>query len=121
MRIASGPEADLLATTLAVRQGEISATDALEAYVRIAEEGGERRFTWDGVKDKARLDSFFDPLGNLTVGQRARVEAARIYLSTGQGDEAETIRQALRQELASDLKQAQLDGYWPRYVAGIAR
>lgn len=119
-RIAPGPEAELLATKLRERQGRLTPDEALRDYLEIADAAGTRRFTWDGVKDEDRIDSFFDPFGNLTVAQRARLEAARIHLAHDRHDEAEAIRVKLREELGSDLKQAQFDGYWSRYMIEAA-
>lgn len=111
-----GAETRLLAARLAEMQGRMSPEQALSAYLAIAEEAGEPTFAWDGVKDRKRIDSYFDPFGNLTIAQRARLEAARIYYLLGPDREAEAIRTALRSELGTSLKQAQLDGYWPLYV-----
>jgi hypothetical protein len=115
-RVAPGPETDLLATKLDERQRRITMDEALQTYLDIADTAGARRLTWDGVKDRNRIDSFFDPFGNLTIAQRARLEAARIHLARGRQGEAETIRLKLREVLGSELKQAQLDGYWSRYL-----
>src|SRR3546814_19599185 len=67
-----GAETRLLATRLAEIQGRMSPEQALSAHLAIAGEAGERRFTWDGVKDRKRIDSYFDHFGNLTIAQRAR-------------------------------------------------
>lgn len=115
-RMAPGPETDLLAIKLEQRQGRITPNEALQAYLKIADAAGARRFTWDGVKDRDRIDSFFDPFGNLTIAQRARLEAARIHLARDQQVEAKAIRMKLHEALGSDLKRAQLDGYWSRYM-----
>src|SRR3546814_14807812 len=83
---------------------------ALSAHLAIAGEAGERRFTWDGVKDRKRIDSYFDPFGNLTIAQRARLEAARIYYLLGRDPEAEAIRSALRAELSTSRSDARRVG-----------
>lgn len=114
---APGPETDLLRTRLDERQGRIKTDAALARYQRIAAEADGQRFSWDGIKDRARLDSVYDPFANLTVAQRAHLESARIHSAMGQHDEAERIRIQLRSELPNELQQLQLDGYWPRYVA----
>lgn len=112
-----GPEADLFTARLAELQKRSSPEAALAAYLRIAAKAGDRAFTWTGVKDRSRLDSFFDPFGNLDVAQRASVEAARLYSRLGRTAEAEAIKNRLRGTLATDTQRAQLDGYWPRYIA----
>lgn len=110
-----GAETDLLAARLAELEGA-SPRISLAEYLRIAQGAGETGFTWTGVKDRARLDSFFDPFGNLTVAQRALVEAARLHHALGEHDAAEAIRARLGETLGTELKRLQLDGYWTRYV-----
>lgn len=112
-----GAETRLLRTRLAEMQGRIGPEQALGTYLAIAGDAGERKFTWDGVKDRTRIDSYFDPFGNLTVGQRSRLEAARLYYALERGADAESIKADLGAELETSLKRAQLDGYWPLYVA----
>lgn len=41
-------------------------------------------FTWNGVKVKTRVDSYFDPFGNLTVQQRIQLELAAAHRKAGQ-------------------------------------
>lgn len=115
-----GPESDLFAARLAELEGA-PAPASLAAYLRIAAAAGDMPFTYTGVRDRSRIDSFFDPFGNLTVAQRAAVEAARIHHALGAHDPAEAVRLRLRQALDGDLKRLQLDGYWTRYVAPVAR
>ncbi|WP_123902673.1 hypothetical protein [Chryseobacterium elymi] len=40
-------------------------------------------FTWNGVKDKMRIDSYFDPFGNLSLKKRIRLEIAREFHKMG--------------------------------------
>ncbi len=110
-------EVRLLATRLHVLTGAMAPEDALEQYLGIAKEaGGSTDFTWTGVKDVTRLDSYFDPFGNLSVGQRARLEAAREHLRLGQHAEALLVRQELAGELTSRM-QRQLEAYWAEHLA----
>src|SRR3546814_17152987 len=93
-----GAETRLLATRLAEIQGRMSPEQALSAHLAIAGEAGERRFTWDGVKDRKRIDTYLDPSGNITLAQRPRLEAARIYYLLGRDQEADATSTALPQE-----------------------
>lgn len=111
-----GAESDLFAARLAELEGAPARTSLAE-YLRIAGAAGDAAFTYTGVRDRSRIDSFFDPFGNLNVAQRASVEAARVHHALGERDAAEAIRQRLRQGLDGELKRLQLDGYWARYVA----
>src|SRR3546814_15677783 len=74
-----GAETRLLATRLAEIQGRMSPEQALSGHLANAGEAGERRFTWAGVKDRKRNDSYLDPFGNHTKAQPARLEAGGHY------------------------------------------
>jgi hypothetical protein len=110
------PEVRLFRTRLGVLTGQVRPQEAADQYRQIREAvKPDARFTWTGVKDRFRLDSFFDPFGNLTVGQRAALEEARELNKLDRGEEAD----ALREELAAMLspqKAAQLQGYWDEHV-----
>jgi hypothetical protein len=111
----NSPEARLMETRLDLLEGRITPTAAVDRYRGIASDAGDARFTWTGVTDAARLDSYFDPFGNLTVRQRALLETARELHRAGRGEEAAGIQQTLGSELG-ERKKAQLAGYWVRYI-----
>ncbi len=69
-------------------------------------------FSWTGVKDRARLDSFFDPFGNLDVRGRAHVELARTLFAQGKDEAARRSLDTLAATL-SPRKAQQLQGYTP--------
>jgi hypothetical protein len=75
-------------------------------------------FTWTGVKDPARLDSFFDPFGNVSIRQRANIELARMLFSNGAAGEASQILNALKSELG-ERKARQLDAYAANYLRPV--
>jgi len=107
------PEAKLFATRHALLTGKIAPTQAARRYEAIAADpAAATPLTWNGVKDKARIDSFFDPFGNLDVAQRARVERARCLFALGKAKAAEAELAALGAEL-SPRKALQLQGYTP--------
>lgn len=110
-----GAESDLFAAKLAEISGR-DASAALRDYLRIAKAAGDNRFTWTGVRDKARIDSYFDPFGNLPVASRALLEAARIHVSQCRPEQAAEIHDRISRSLESDLKSIQFKAYWARYV-----
>jgi hypothetical protein len=114
-RSAPGPESALLRARFEVLAGRLRPTEALAAYRAVAESAGGTRFAWTGVKDRARVDSYFDPFGNLTVKQRAMLEQARELGKLGRGAEADALRDRLAAELGG-VQAAQLLAYWPAYV-----
>lgn len=112
-------ETRLLETRFALLAGRMSAREAIDAYRRVADQAGAEAFTWTGVQDHTRLDSYFDPFGNLTVRQRALLEIARERARLGMPDQGKTMRQ-LGSELGA-RKAIQLAAYWDRHIAQPAR
>ncbi|MBL8656686.1 MAG: hypothetical protein JNJ92_04910 [Altererythrobacter sp.] len=115
------PETSLLRLRLRRLSGDADAAATLAAYRTLwSATPADAGFTWTGVKDHSRLDSFFDPFGNLTVRQRIRLEMAREMVALGRtGD---TV--VLRRELAAMLnpaQAAQLHAYWPLLGEAPAR
>ena len=107
------PEARLFQTRHAILTGRITPAEAARRYQAIANDSeANKPFGWDGVKDRARVDSFFDPFGNLDVRQRARVELARTLFAQGKNARAEQYLDQLASEL-SPRKALQLRGYTP--------
>ncbi|MEZ0472655.1 hypothetical protein [Luteimonas salinilitoris] len=110
-------ETDLLRTRHDVLTGRIDAAAAIARYRRIAADPAARRgATWDGVLDRGRVDSYFDPFGNLRIDQRARVELARELRRLGETEEVAGLLAALRREL-TPRKARQLEAYWQREAA----
>lgn len=106
----------LLKTRLQVLTKQASAQEALANYRQAAEAAkADEQFTWTGVKDKSRLDSYFDPFGNLSVKQRAQLEMARESYKLKQTTTAEEERKQLQSQLSS-LKAQQLTAYWDEFV-----
>ena len=111
-----GPETQLFATRLAVLSGALPPAEAAARYRAIRESAAPgARFTWDGVRDRRRLDSFADPFGDLTVTQRALLEEARELIRAGNSAAGEALREELAAEL-SPLEAAQLRAYWSEWV-----
>lgn len=110
------PEVLLLKTRLQVLTKQISSQQALGNYRRAYEmAGATEQFTWTGVKDRSRLDSYFDPFGNLSVKQRAQLEMARESSKMKQSSSVEEALRQLQSELPT-LKSQQLAVYWEEYV-----
>jgi hypothetical protein len=113
---APGAEATLLRVRHDVMRGRLRPGDAADRYRALAEtEAADRPFTFDGVADRRRLDSYYDPFGNLLVRQRALLEAAREWYKSGASLTAEALRARLAGEL-SPRQAIQLHAYWAPYV-----
>jgi len=106
----------LLRTRLERLQGRIGRDAAIAGYRAVAAEAGDSTFVWTGVKDATRVDSWFDPFGNLDVRRRALLEAAREAQAGGDAAAAAGLLDACAAGL-SPRQQAQLRGYWQRDIA----
>lgn len=59
---------------------KISSKQALDHYQKLLTITDDTTvFTWNGIKDKTRLDSYFDPFGNISLKKRIRLEIAREF------------------------------------------
>lgn len=106
----------LLKTRLQVLSKQINSQQALDNYRRVYSMAeANEQFTWAGVKDKSRVDSYFDPFGNLTVKQRAQLEMARESYKLKQTPLMEEARRQLQNQLSA-MKSQQLAAYWEEYV-----
>ncbi|NUO76125.1 MAG: hypothetical protein HOQ32_08945 [Lysobacter sp.] len=110
------PQTRLFRVRLELLQGKITRETAIARYRAIAAEAGDARFGWNGVKDAARVDSYFDAFGNLDVRRRALLEAARETWAAGDSAGAQALFEACAEGLNARQRN-QLRGYWERDVA----
>ncbi|MXV07027.1 MULTISPECIES: hypothetical protein [unclassified Xanthomonas] len=118
---APAAETALLRTRLALLRGQIAPAEARRRYARLAEETpAALAFGWTGVQDRTRVDSFFDPFGNLTVRQRATLELARTDYALGRNRDGEAAIARLKADL-SPRKALQLSGYAARLLPATGK
>ncbi|MGV3482348.1 MAG: hypothetical protein ACO1O3_20520 [Sphingobium sp.] len=111
-----GPEARLYRIRYRQLTGLVALAETIDAYRKLSRDPGASVMPiWNGVKDPARIDSYFDPFGNLSVAQRATVELARCLAVKGKGREAADELARARAGLA-DMKVRQLDVYAARFI-----
>lgn len=110
------PEVQLLATRLDLLEGRIDARQAIARYERIASMDSDPAFTWNGVKDRARVDSYFDPFGNLGVRRRALIESAREWHRSGRPAKGDALLAPVLKDLTA-RQRAQVENYWRRELA----
>ncbi len=116
IRIVNSPEAAFFATKYLLFDKKISSKEAINKYQPILKtlpKGTD--FSWTGVKDKSRLDSYFDPFGNMTLWQRIHLEIAREYFMVGNTINCNKEKEFLLNEL-QDLKKGMLFAYWQEYI-----
>ncbi|HDS1581366.1 TPA: hypothetical protein QEL15_003473 [Stenotrophomonas maltophilia] len=108
-------EVNLYRTRLDLLRKRITSEEAIDWYRAIASTAGDARFSWTGVSDSRRVDSYFDPFGNLSVRQRALLEAARELGGNTRMGEAQAIAGTIVNEL-DPVKARQFQAYFDRYI-----
>ena len=112
------PAVRLLEARLAELRHTITPEAAARTFEAIAHDSAAAHaFPFTGVQDPRRIDSYFDPFGNLTVQQRALVEAARAWASRDDTTRVSALRRALLATARwTPLQEGELDVYWARYI-----
>jgi len=94
----------------------INSAQAIEEYRKVLTGlSKENKFTWTGVKNMQRIDSYFDPFGNMTVWQRSQLELAREYFATGDRINYTKTKEILENEFTG-LKKSLLREYMKIYL-----
>lgn len=116
-------ETALFETRLRVLRKEITPEQAIAAYQQIsAGTEPKQNFTFTGVKYHARIDSYFDPFGNLSIRERAILETAREEIKLKRFAEGKRLEEELQAESRLTAEQrAQLATYWDRYVMAASK
>jgi hypothetical protein len=116
-RDAPGSETDLLRARFDVLRGSARPQQAIAEYDRLLNRTEPKKgFTYTGVTDHRRVDSFFDPFGNLTISQRLLLELARENFKLHNTEGSTSAKNRLLHSGLSAMQKAQLEGYWQRYV-----
>jgi len=109
-------ERQLFAIRLDQLTHKIAPDAAIARYsALIAATPADRKFSWTGAKDPDRLDSYFDPFGNLMIRQRALLELARAQAEAGQMNAAKSGFDALVHVL-NGQQAFQAQTYAPLYL-----
>ncbi|GAA0459988.1 hypothetical protein GCM10008935_14110 [Alkalibacillus silvisoli] len=100
---------------------KIKSEDAISKYKNLLDNiEPNRKFKFNGVKDNSKIDSYYDPFGNLTVMNRVRLEIAREYYKGGNINEGERFRKHIMEnDNLTQLQQLQLNAYWDDYVINM--
>lgn len=112
-----GPETDLFLTRYKILRGGLSPAEASSVYEGLLERARTVSWTYTGVTDSLRVDSYFDPFGNLSFQQRLWLEQARENHKLKHLDQGDMWREKLFHDpTLTEFKRAQISGYWKRYV-----
>ncbi|MCM3357928.1 hypothetical protein [Psychrobacillus sp. MER TA 171] len=114
-------EVKLLEVKLELLKETITDTEAIKRYIEL-EKGLNyyQRFTYTGVKDKSRIDSYFDPFGNLSVKNRLRVELGKSFYNIKQQDKVQVLKEEiLSMSSLTIFQEKQLEAYWNMYISTV--
>lgn len=93
----------------------ISSKQCISEYLSLLDKVNDEKLTWTGVKDFSRVDSYFDPFGNLSLAKRIRLELAREYRKSSK--EKEFTREiAMVLDGLNDYKKQMLSLYIEKYL-----
>lgn len=110
-------ETTLLGTRLGMLRSEVDAAEAMRRYERVrAMPGAANPFTFDGVIDRSRVDSYYDPFGNLTISQRALLEIGRERAERGEAAARQALEELMQMDGLGQLRRHQLAAYWDEFV-----
>ncbi|WP_294274615.1 hypothetical protein [uncultured Chryseobacterium sp.] len=98
-----------------VISGKISPKQAQAMYRSLLNKAGNENWTWTGVKDNSRIDSYFDPFGNLSLKDRIRLETARESMKLSQQKEFQNQIDLIDQGLTF-YKKSMLHFYIEKYL-----
>lgn len=114
-------EVKLLEVKLELLKETITDTEAIKRYIEL-EKGLNyyQRFTYTGVKDKTRIDSYFDPFGNLSVKNRLRIELGKSFYNIKQKDKVDVLKEEiLSMSSLTIFQEKQLEAYWNMYISTV--
>lgn len=114
-------EVKLIETKLELLKETITESEAIKRYIELEKElNYYQRFTYTGVKDKSRIDSYFDPFGNLSVKNRLRVELGKNFYNIKQKDKVQVLKEEiLNMSSLTIFQERQLEAYWSMYISTI--
>ena len=118
-RKTEGVELDLLKIRLGVLTNRIGSKEAVAQYEELINTiDTDQVFTFNGVKDDSRIDSYFDPFGNLSIENRIYVEIARECSKIGDIKKVIEIKNLLLNQI-SKLQGIQMNAYWEKYLLNM--
>jgi hypothetical protein len=111
-------EVKLLKTRMDVLKNSLNADDAIKRYLELVKgTDSQVRFTFNGGKDISRIDSYFDPFGNLLILDRLYLEIAREYSKLDNIEKVlEFKKLLLNSGNLSSMQKLQLNAYWDNYI-----
>jgi hypothetical protein len=112
----ASPEKVFFKIRFQLYSNKITTKKSLEEYQKLLKTVDETsEFTWTGVKDKSRIDSYFDPFGNFSLKRRVRLEIARGYFKLSNNEIFQKEIDLLSEGL-NDFKKQMLIVYVQKYL-----
>ncbi|MEY8749874.1 hypothetical protein [Alkalicoccobacillus gibsonii] len=97
-------------------------TDVIREYKELAEEiGWEERFLFQSFgRMNDRIDSYYDPFGNVSIKARIYIELARVFAKQGAYSKVEEMKAHILDCTGWSLEEKlRLEGYWEEYVLSM--
>ncbi|WP_299668156.1 hypothetical protein [uncultured Polaribacter sp.] len=111
-----GLELEFFKVKYDVLRNKIDSKIAIKSYLKLLTNiSKDSKFTWTGVKHNYRIDSYFDPFGNLTLWQRIHLELAREYLKINNTAAYQKQKELLFKEFKG-FKLGMLSAYWGEHI-----
>ncbi|OCA88043.1 hypothetical protein A8F94_09480 [Bacillus sp. FJAT-27225] len=104
--------------TLLFNRNHYSNEERINKYnILLQKARDERTFTYTGVVDKTRLDSFFNPFASLSIKSYLQLLIGKEYSKLGNTEKALDCKMELLQNEHLNPKQkGQLEAYWERFI-----
>ena len=114
-------EVKLLEVKLEHLKEAITDTEAIKRFIELEKElNYYQRFTYTGVQDKTRIDSYFDPFGNLSIKNRLRIELGKSFYNIKQKDKVQVLKEEiLNMSSLTIFQEKQLEAYWDMYISAL--
>ncbi|MEK4563907.1 hypothetical protein MKX54_04365 [Alkalihalobacillus sp. FSL R5-0424] len=101
---------------------ELQPTDVIKEYKELADGiGWEERFLFQTFNPTSnRMDSYYDPFGNVSVKARIYIELAREYAKQASYQKADELKAYLLEASGWTLEEKlRLEGYWEEFVLAM--
>lgn len=108
-------ESQFLEVRRSVLFEKITSRQSIVRYLELLDKAEQEQWVWTGVKDKSRIDSYFDPFGNLSLKDRIRLELAREYRKCSKLKDFQKHFDIISSNL-SPYKKAMFDIYTEKYL-----
>lgn len=112
------PSVETEVYTLLFHQNVYSKDELIHQYHNLHQQASdESRFTYTGIVDESRLDSYFNPFACLSIKSYLKLLMAKEYIQLGNALKASELKTKLLEvEALNPQQKQQFEGYWERFI-----